>query len=367
METAVCVENTKKHVYICEINKKNQAYIFYNSCKDCGLENICDNFLVSVAFSPIDPDVFALNTIYKTISVWNVNCKKLIWSKNIENEKYDIPVDVSFSGNGLSIIATTHSRYITIYDAKNGDIQKKIQGEGRVKVPSFSLQGCHVALVDFSGYISVWDMPKEKYRYCFSLKNIVEPIHIQCCFFSLVHNMVAAGDNCGNILLWDCFTGNIDKTLRSHTDLVFCFCLSLSESVFVSASFDGNAILWDTLQKHSRMIFKGHTNWIFACSLFRDEKAVVTGSYDKTLRIWDCETGICIQKISYSNPVRTLSVSSDQEKIILGLMNGKLELLSRVPGKVLIKRKTSKTSKYQISSASTDLGNSMAAVVYFFD
>lgn len=54
---------------------------------------------------------------------------------------------------------------------------------------------------------------------------------------------------------------------------------------------------------------KGHTNYVFCCNFNPQSNLVVSGSFDESVRVWDVKTGACIKTLpAHSDPVSAVSI-----------------------------------------------------------
>ncbi|VDN32920.1 unnamed protein product [Gongylonema pulchrum] len=121
------------------------------------------------------------------------------------------------------------------------------------------------------------------------------------------------------------------KTLKGHSNYVFCCNFNPQSSLIVSGSFDESVRVWDvktgacikTLPAHSdpckcMKTLKGHSNYVFCCNFNPQSSLIVSGSFDESVRVWDVKTGACIKTLpAHSDPVSAVSFNRfDAREII---------------------------------------------------
>ena len=80
-------------------------------------------------------------------------------------------------------------------------------------------------------------------------------------------------------------SGNLIKTLSSHTDLVLSLAV-LPDNMLASGSADQTIKIWDTVNGKELTTLNGHTSYVASLAVLPGNK-LASGSYDKTIKIWD--------------------------------------------------------------------------------
>lgn len=86
--------------------------------------------------------------------------------------------------------------------------------------------------------------------------------------------------------------GKCILTLEGHLHVVSC-CIILSTDYIVSGSHDWTLRIWNIKTGNCEKILVGHTDIITSCAILSIPSKIVSGSYDRTLKIWDTITGKC--------------------------------------------------------------------------
>ena len=111
--------------------------------------------------------------------------------------------------------------------------------------------------------------------------------------------IVAGGD--GKIRLLDFATGEVQRTLTGHTNVVYKAIFSPDEKLLVSSSRDGTARTWDVSTGRELQKFGG-----FRCSVKRalfspDGRLVAAAGNDGMLKLWDAKTGTELKTLVHKN------------------------------------------------------------------
>ena len=82
-----------------------------------------------------------------------------------------------------------------------------------------------------------------------------------------------------------------------------------------SGDANGNIIIWNVHNGIYLNIIQAHTNKVLSVAFNHDSTKIVSGSADGSIRIWE-ETGTCLHKLNFGNPVWMVSFNYDGTKIL---------------------------------------------------
>ena len=105
-----------------------------------------------------------------------------------------------------------------------------------------------------------------------------------------------SGDS--EVEVWD-LGGNLEHTLRGHTDEVSSAEFSPDDSLIVTAGCDGTAKLWSAASGLCILTFVGHGDSVNTAVFNHDGTAVLTGSSDGTAKHWSVDSARCIRTLTH--------------------------------------------------------------------
>lgn len=120
---------------------------------------------------------------------------------------------------------------------------------------------------------------------------------------------LASASDDRTVCIWDVTTGELLKTLRGHSNYVFCVKFNKQSNLLCSGSYDESIRLWDVKGRYHYIarlsVLEGrcirpipaHSDPISSVDFSRDGTLIVSSSYDGLIRIWDTATGSCLQTL----------------------------------------------------------------------
>ena len=148
--------------------------------------------------------------------------------------------------------------------------------------------------------------------------------------------VIVAGDDGGNIQVFDVNSRAILKTWNEHKQPVWCTKFSPSETTtLMSASDDKTVRLWDLPSQESTCTFVGHLDYVRTGAFMAGKAAnlLVSGSYDQTVKLWDArQPSTAVMTFKHAAPIEsvlpmpsgtTILAASDNQISVLDLVAGR--------------------------------------------
>lgn len=118
--------------------------------------------------------------------------------------------------------------------------------------------------------------------------------------FHPVYSVIASCSEDATIKLWDYESGNFERTLKGHTDVVQDIAFdSQSGKLLCSCSADMSIRLWDIQETYTCIkTLQGHDHNVSSITFTPSGDHVVSCSRDRTIKIWEVATGYCIRTLT---------------------------------------------------------------------
>lgn len=151
---------------------------------------------------------------------------------------------------------------------------------------------------------------------------------------------LVAGYNNNLVRIWDITTGEMVRTLKGHSGVVWSVAYSPDGKTIISGSADRTVKCWDAETGNlirtlpSKKGDKGHDSIVSYVTFNPNGTYIASGSSDKSVKFWDASTGMLLQTlanthsktiaaISYSNSGRYVATASwDKTAKIYHAMGG---------------------------------------------
>lgn len=162
---------------------------------------------------------------------------------------------------------------------------------------------------------------------------------VSCVDFHPKFNILVSGSEDASLKLWDFESGDFERTLKGHTNVVHDCVFNSDGTLLATCSADMSIKLWDFSGKSNDYAciktLMGHDHSVTGVTFLSSESSstqIASCSRDKTIKIWDTNSGYCLKTLSgHSEWVRKVCVdagsgmlasgSSDHNVIVWNPMN----------------------------------------------
>jgi WD40 repeat protein/GTPase SAR1 family protein len=222
----------------------------------------------------------------KTIKIWDGITGVLL--NTLEGHSETV-YSVAWNHDGSKIAAGYETGTIKVWDAVSCELLMTLKDNSQaiIRSVSWNHDSSKIASASDSGQAIIWDGTTGK------------PLHTlsgrRCSWNHDGSKLLSASED--KIKMWNAVTGELLKTLESHSREVTCASWSRDSSMIVSGSEDKTVKLWNGMTGVLLKTLEGHTASVHSVSWHYDGKKIFSRSDDDTIRIWDVLTGKLIHSI----------------------------------------------------------------------
>ncbi|XP_015602951.1 U3 small nucleolar RNA-associated protein 15 homolog [Cephus cinctus] len=275
-----------------------------------------------IDFSPVEPHYFAV-TCSVRVQVYNPITKLV--TKNLSRFK-EAAYGGSFRSDGKLLCAGGEEAVVRLFDVNSKSLLRLFSGhKAAVHRTFFTADGIHIASFSDDKTVAVWDIPSEK----------------QIISFNEHSDYIRAGAT--SPVSPDIFiSGGYDKTIQmydtrtnkhifsvNHEAPVESLLYLPSGGIFLSAG--GTEIrVWDALAG-GRLLAKmsQHHKTITCLKMASNGRRILSGSLDRHVKIYDAGTYKVVHTLDYPNAVLSIGISSNDETIVAGMVDGLISVRRR--------------------------------------
>jgi len=154
--------------------------------------------------------------------------------------------------------------------------------------------------------------------------------------FSPDGKILASGHENGGVKFWDIATGNVTRTIDSHSLGLVKMAFSPDGRLLATGSEDSQIRLFDTASGKMLRWMSGHSSEVLDLAFSGDGSRLASASFDKTVKIWDVASGRELRSIEgHAGPVNAVALSRDGKSVASGIDDSRITIWEADSGKEL--------------------------------
>ena len=215
-----------------------------------------------------------------SLVIWDVPTQKIL---RIMKGHSAIINHVELSPDGLYAISASQDKTIKLWDVETGEcVNKLIEHQASINTAVFSKDGTKIISASEDGTSIIYDRTTRTQRKIY----IDNEFSVEYAAFNNNNDKVVIA-SADVVYVLNCKTGNIEKILAGHEDLVTSAVFSPDGSMIATTSHDKTIKLWDVSTGEEVHTYNGHTNVVQSAAFSLDGRHLLSVSRDNEARIWN--------------------------------------------------------------------------------
>ena len=276
--------------------------------------------VTSVCFSP-DGKYILTGSEDRTAKLWKVSSGREL---HTFREHTHVVSSVDFSPDGSYLVTGGYDELVVVWDISSRNEVIRFQDFSWVNDVKFTLDGQHVAAVNWRAVTTLWNLQTGEKVQVFEGRS-KRPITT---VFSPDGNYILTGSARDNaVRRWDLRAGRLSVFGGGHSNTVNSIAVSGNSRYIVTGSFDETAKIWDYSTGSEIHVLEGHSGPIEDIDFSPDSRLVITANNDTSVTLWDAVSGREIRRfrghmdeinaISYSPDLKLIATGSDDKTVIV--------------------------------------------------
>lgn len=229
------------------------------------------------------------NNLFKIRNIKDLKTLKTIPSQSQNIKNFDLK-------NNLIVYSENENIYV--YNTDNKNIAYKIENKLE-KINSTSLKGKYLAFgTDNSARI--WDLSKNQQTILANNETIT------AIEFNPDTELIATGNNKGNLKLWQLPAKNIFINSNTHQGAINSIVFNAESIYFASASSDSKLKIWRVGSGQELVTLEAHTAKINSVDYHPDNERIISGSSDNTVKLWDTIDSKYLRNLKFSSEINSV-------------------------------------------------------------
>jgi WD40 repeat protein len=155
--------------------------------------------------------------------------------------------------------------------------------------------------------------------------------------FSPDSSLLATGDGLGQVRVWNTQTGELQKSVRAHTNWAFAIVWSTDGRFLITGGGDDLVQVFDAKNPEKPLkTLRGQKGDVHALALSADSQKVFSAGDDRQIIRWDLASAVAEQTwTAHQRQIPTLALRGDGKVLASGSRDGSIRLWNPASGELL--------------------------------
>jgi WD40 repeat protein/HAMP domain-containing protein len=276
--------------------------LVYNDLAGAPLD--VDTGVSSVAFSPDGRQLVTVG-VDNSVRIWDIA------SGEMELNLFRKAESAQFTPDGRYLVIQSDGNIFWLWDVENEREVSQLMSDEELHIWDMSADGRLVAVGDYDGLLTVWDIVADKVVAEFAA--VADDLYPFDITFSPDGRYLAVAGEDEAASVWEIASG-AEVSAVFHDGWSFRVEFSPDGRYVASASQDRTAIIWEAATGEIVAQLE-HDDWVNSVAFSPDGRFLISSSDDRTAVVWDAATGAAVYTLPHPIPAREAFYSPDGQLI----------------------------------------------------
>ena len=238
---------------------------------------------------------------------------------------------VAISADGQYLVSGGSDKKIVVRSLYTGRVIRTLSGHtDGVKSVAISPSGQTIFSCSWDNTIKVWNLQSSKALEDGLLYTLPgSEAGVNCICLDSDRQILAAGDEGGNLQLWNLENPENFRSLTAHKNGIKSIAITTDGNILATGSADETIKLWYLATGELLHTLEGHAEWVKSLAISPDGKTLFSGAQDRTIKLWNLQTGELLNTLEgHWDEVTSIAISRDGNTLVSG--GGNLDRTIRI-------------------------------------
>lgn len=274
----------------------------------------------AVVFSPDGATIFS-GSFDRTIRAWDVASGREV--ATIETDDRGRIFSMAISPDGTYLLIGTSNIKVWLWEIASRTFVREFSGHTEAAIDvAFSHDGSLALVGTYDNQLRLWDVAsgRELHRFEGHTREVLAVA------FSPDDRLVLSGARNGTIRLWDVTNGAERHRYLNDTPIGNVNIGGTDGALLAVTAIDSIGQLRDSATGEVQRELHGHTDMLLDLVVSRDQQRALSSSHDTTVRLWDVASGAEVRRFDFDQIPWQVALSPDGQAGAAGLYDGTIQL-----------------------------------------
>jgi WD40 repeat protein len=197
---------------------------------------------------------------------------------------------LAFSPKGSTLATGSDDETVRLWDIATGKCQHELKGvhKERVRAVAYSQDGRTLVSAGNDKRVHLYNVPQDGGQPTIR-RPILDDDKVGCAVFTPDGQILATGNERGEVKLWDTATGDKLHSWTGHVKDVWALAFTPDGKTLATGGMDKSVKLWQAATGNHLLTLSGHNNKVNGVAFSPDGRTLATADHDGDVKLWQAE------------------------------------------------------------------------------